>query len=709
MTPSATSAVTRAARVLLPGLVAALALVGTLTSAPSHAADAAAGDAPSLQLVTLTGAGTSGSSNEAAALIARQDAVLASIGAPETTYRWTTALNGFAVTLTAEQVSALETNSEVEAVETNAVRAMAGRLTSSGAQSAQLARPGANDGRGGTGVVIGFVDSGLAPDSPLFADVPGLGNDLGRYAGECTTGDDWSAASCNRKVVGAGWWVAGFGTDRIRSSESLSPLDTIGHGTQVASVAAGNSDVSVRMNGRTMGNFGGVAPRARIAPYKACWAAPDPADDGCATADLVSAIDRATADGVDVLNVAVAGPTTIDTVERALLGAAEADIVVVGAAGNAGRSAFAGHTSPWVTTVGAARGSTLQGQVAVVRGPRLTGASRSRRTVGPVRLVLGAEAAAAGARRRDARQCRPGSLDARLVGGRAVLCVRGGIGRVDKSQAVAQADGAAMVLVNDRPGGVIDDFHSVPTVQLTQRDGQRLTRWARHHQRTVVRISGTAPERAAARVAGWTASGDSRSSLLKPDVVALGEGVLGAVPDSWALFSGTSAATARVSGLAALLRAEHDWSAPVVRSVLTTTAQPLAGAPTLTQGAGQVGALRKAGLALDVRTASYRRALDDVSWRDLNVSSIVLRGGGTATRRVTNLGARAEYFSAQARGFARHRVRMTPVALRLAPGESATVRITVIGPGGPTRLDDGWIVWRGARGSETRVPVAITR
>ncbi|WP_310526273.1 S8 family serine peptidase [Nocardioides sp.] len=701
-------ALTRAARLLLTGVVAVVAL----TTAPGHAAD---DGATSLHLVTLTGSGTSSTSSgagtqaEVAALLARQDAVLASIDSPETTYRWTTALNGFAVELTADQVSALEANGAVESVEANSVRPMAGRITSTGAQAAQLARPRGDTGRGGSGVVIGFVDSGLAPGSPLFADVPGLDSSPADYAGECTTGEGWPASACNRKVVGAGWWVAGFGADRIRSSERLSPLDAVGHGTQVASVAAGNSDVSVRMNGRTMGNFGGVAPRARVAPYKACWAAPDPADDGCATADLVSAIDRATADGVDVLNVAVAGPSSIDTVERALLGAAEADIVVIGAAGNAGRSAVAGHSSPWVTTVGATRGSTLRGQVSVVRGPRLSGASRSRRALGPLRLVLGADVAAAGARPGEARQCRPGSRHASGVADRAVVCVGGGIGRVDKSQAVAQADGVAMVLVNDRPGAVTDDFHSVPTVQLSERDGRRLIGWAGRHRRTVVRIAGIDPARTAARAAGWSASGDSRSTLLKPDVVALGEGVLGAVPGSWALFSGTSAATARVSGLAALLRAEHHWSAPVVRSVLTTTARPLAGAATLTQGAGQVGDLRRPGLALDVRTADYRRALDGLSWRDLNVSSLVMRGGGTATRRVTNLGSRAEYFSAHAVGFARHRVTTTPLALRLAPGETATVRIIVTGPAGPTRLDDGWIVWRGARGSLTRVPVAITR
>ncbi len=705
------------ARWALPGAALALAVAGAVVSTPAATAHAEA-ELPRLQLVTLTGPGTSasspgaGSPEDQASVLARQDIVLASIGSPETTYRWTTALNGFAAELTPDQVTALESNDEVADVEANSVRPLAGRLSSSGAPRSLATR--AASARGGSGVVIGFVDSGLSPDTPLFTDVPGLGPDSARYRGACSVGEGWALTNCNRKVVGAGWWVSGFGADRIRTSEHLSPLDAMGHGTQVASVAAGNADVSVRMRGRSVGSFSGVAPRARIAPYKACWAAPDPADDGCATADLVSAIDRATADGVDVLNVSVAGPTVIDTVERALLGAAESDIVVVGAAGNAGRSDFAAHATPWVTTVGAVRGTALRGRVAVLDGPVLEGASRSRQAVGPVRLVLGGDVAASGARLRDARQCRAGSLDARRVAGHAVLCVRGGVGRVDKSKSVAQADGVAMVLVNVRPGSVTDDFHSVPTVQLLHSDGDRLVRWLRTHPGTTVRMSGVDGDGDISRSAPWSASGDARSTLLKPDVVASGEGVLGAVPattaGSWAVFSGTSAATARVSGLAALLRADHPWSASVVRSVLTTTATPLARTSVLTQGAGRVGReVPRAGLALDIPVEAYRRQPEGSSWRGLNASSIITRGVGTTTRRVTNLGHRAEYFSAQAYGFGDHQVKVTPVALRLGPGQSATVKITVAGPGSPGRLDDGWVLWRGARGSQTRVPVAITR
>ena len=191
--------------------------------------------------------------------------------------------------------------------------------------------------------MIGVVDSGIAPESPAFAEVPGLGVDPEGFAGACAEGDGWAADDCTRKIVGARWYVDGFGADRVRSSESLSPRDALGHGTQVSSVAAGNAGVSVRVDDRDAGHFGGVAPQARVAAYKACWGAPDPADDGCSTADVVSAVDAAVADGVDVLSLALAGGDCIDTLQRASLGAAEADIVVIGAAGNAGRSAYAAH------------------------------------------------------------------------------------------------------------------------------------------------------------------------------------------------------------------------------------------------------------------------------------------------------------------------------------------------------------------------------
>jgi len=692
------------------GLVGALALaVPTAVPATAGAAGAVQVGDPSLTLVTLNGPGTSGSDTPESDLLARQDVVLAAIGAATPTYRWTTALNGFAADLTTAQVSLLDRTAGVASVEADAIRPLAG----SPAPMARRLATASPRLRGGAGVVIGVVDSGIAPDSPVFADVPGLGRDPERFTGSCAEAEGWVSDSCSRKIVGAHWFVDGFGADRIRASETLSPLDSIGHGTQVASVAAGNAGVTVRVDGRDAGRFGGVAPQARIAAYKACWGAPDPADDGCSTADLVTAVDQAVADGVDVLNLAVAGGEGVDTLQRATLGAAEADIAVIGAAGNTARSAYAAHSAPWVTTVGSTLGRTTRGAVRLPGGRSFVGGGRPIAVRG--RVVLAAAARASGATRLAARQCRPGALDARRVSRRIVVCDRGGIGRIDKSLAVAQAQGRGMVLVNVRSGAVATDFHSVPTVHLTVRDGRALTRWVARHPSGAVRLARVEAAGGVRRAAAWSAAGDPRGPTLKPDAVADADAVLGALPGStgrdWGLFSGSSAASAHASGLAALLRSDHDWSAARVRSMVVTSASPLAGSSVLVQGAGVLGTRAPtAHLTLDVRPQDWRRALRSGRTAELNSSSLLLPAARQrAVRTVTNVGSRPEYFSVTTSGFTTHRVSVRPLAVRLAPGASARFTITVSGPTTQGRLDDGAIVWLGARGGVTRIPVALTR
>ncbi|GAB3770953.1 hypothetical protein GCM10027600_28080 [Nocardioides ginsengisegetis] len=709
------------------GLVAAgaaalaCALLGTsiAVSAPAGAAHAAPATRDALYLVTLDGPGTAGYRGvvpvgiEQLAMRHQQDVVLASVGSPAPVYRWTTALNGFAVRLTRAEAETLNTQPHVALVEKNSVRRLAGTAshTASG-----MVGPGRQ--RGGAGVVIGVVDSGIWPDSPLFSSVPRLGHRPAGFTGGCDGATDFPASSCNRKLVGARWFVEGFGADRVRSSASLSPLDDDGHGTQVASIAAGNAGVSVEVNGQRLGSYGGVAPQAQLAVYKACWTAPDPDDDGCATADLVTAIDKATADGVDVLNLSVAGSPGLDTVERALLGAAEDDVVVVAAAGNGART-FAAHTTPWVTTVGATTGDVRRGRVHLAPGgPTLTGAMASTRGTRPARLVLGADVAAPGASRRDARVCTPGSLDAARVAGAVVLCERGEIGRVDKSLAVQRADGVGMVLANVRPGSVDADFHSVPTVHVDRVAGRTLRHWLAAHPQGRVSLQPLGTEEAPVRVTPWSSGGDPTAGLLKPDVVAPGAGVLGAVPPSvhgtrWDFTSGTSAATAYTSGAAAVLLARHDWSADVVRSALATTAAPVDRAPTLLrEGAGRVRPLvaDRPGVAYAVRPGDYRRWLDGrLMSRAVNTPSLVLAGTArVAHRTITNIGARPMYFSSAVAGFTRHAVRVTPAAVRLGPGESVTFTVRVSGPG-VSPLDDGWITWAGADGSRARIPVLVTR
>ncbi len=701
---------------LLRPLVLPLVVLGALVGGTLAPAQAAPTDR--VYLVTLGGSGTAGydgaatGADQRAALLALQDDVLDDSGVGTPLYRWTTALNGFAVTLSPEEAQQLRDDPRVALVEENAVRPLAGSAPAAPAESRT------RSSRGGAGTVVGVIDTGIWPESSLFASVPGLGREPRGYRGSCDAGAEWGADTCNDKLVGAQWFVAGYGADNVRTTSSLSARDDSGHGTQMASIAAGNSGVSVEVPGLRRDAYGGLAPQARIAVYKACWTAPDPEDDGCATADLVTAIDRATRDGVDVINLSVGGPPELDTVERALLGAAERDIVVVAAAGNDSGSAYAAHASPWVITVGGVSADQREGRVRVAGGPTLTGAMISSRQVGPARLVLGSDVAAAGVTDDEARGCVPGSLDASLTVGAVVLCERGGIGRVAKSDAVRLADGVGMVLANIRRGTVEADLHGVPTVHLAEAASRELIAWHADHPQAKVSLSPLGLRRSPARVAPWSSTGDPTAILVKPDVVGPAVGLLGAVPPGvrsarWDFVSGTSAATAVTSGLALRLRARHeDWSADAVRSALATTAATVRAPSLLHQGAGQPTLDRadRPALAYLVEAGDYRRWLEGSSSQaDLNVPSILLAGDATDARRtITNVGGRTRTFTVQVQGFVRHEVVVTPASARLAPGESVTFDVSVSHAEGVSPLDDGWLTWLG-HGTRTRIPVVLSR
>ena len=528
--------------------------------------------------------------------------------------------------------------------------------------------------------MIGFVDTGIDPTSPAFSRVAALGRAPRRFAGSCTDAPDdagWAETDCSPKIVGAQFYVEGFGVDALQTATALSPRDTHGHGTQAASIAAGTSEVAVRSGGHRLGRFSGVAPRARIAVYKACWSAPDPDDDGCATADLVAAIDRATSDRVDVLNLSVGGPSgTIDTVERALLGATEAGVVVTAAAGNDGSTAYAAHPSPWVTTVGASTSPRRVGAVVTRNGPRLEGAMAATAPVGPAPLVVGADAAASGESRAAAAVCAPGSLDARAVHDAIVLCERGSVARVQKSETVRLADGAGMVLVNTGPGSTDADLHAVPTVHLSARDGRALRAWARDRGRPQVRLVSVGRERKPVRVARFSSGGDPTWSVIKPDLVAPGTSVLAATAGGWDIVSGTSAATAYVSGVAAVLLGDPENKPAEVRSALLTSTTPIGRHSGLRGGTGQVSISRVPPIAYLVDPRSYRGWL--VGRRaDLDLPQALMRTGRLVVRRtITNTGRRPLWLTAHLAGFDSP-VRVSPSAGLLRPGRSLTFRISL--------------------------------
>lgn len=101
--------------------------------------------------------------------------------------------------------------------------------------------------------------------------------------------------------------------------EKEPPLDTNGHGTQVAGVIAADGEIT------------GIAPKAKILAYKV-----SENGEGVSSELIVKAIEKAIADEADIINISLGVNKTNSKIERAINLALEKGIFVVTAAGNDG-------------------------------------------------------------------------------------------------------------------------------------------------------------------------------------------------------------------------------------------------------------------------------------------------------------------------------------------------------------------------------------
>ncbi|KAG6382865.1 hypothetical protein SASPL_157416 [Salvia splendens] len=191
----------------------------------------------------------------------------------------------------------------------------------------------------GKDVIIGIIDSGIWPESPSFND-DGMTEIPPGWKGICQQGPDFNSSLCNKKLIGARFFDA---ASRAEDPERffISARDTNGHGTHVASIAAGNFVNNVSYFGYAPGTARGVAPRARIAAYKT----------GSNDADTLACIDQAVADGVHIISISLryeAASLFDNPIATATFGAREKGIVVCKSAGNTGYSiATIRNGIPW--------------------------------------------------------------------------------------------------------------------------------------------------------------------------------------------------------------------------------------------------------------------------------------------------------------------------------------------------------------------------
>ncbi|KAJ0048335.1 hypothetical protein Pint_15968 [Pistacia integerrima] len=435
----------------------------------------------------------------------------------------------------------------------------------------------------GKGVIIGVLDGGILPSHPSFSD-EGMPPPPAKWKGRC----EFNISACNNKLIGArSFNIAG---SSMKGNGAELPDDIDGHGTHVASTAAGGFVKNADALGTANGTAVGMAPYAHLAIYKVCFGG----KEDCVESDILAGIDAAIEDGVDVLSLSMGGasvPFADDSIAVGSFAAIQKGIFVSCSAGNFGPSnSTLSNEAPWILTVGA---STVDRSIVATaklgNGEELDGESIFQPKEFSSTLLPLVYAGVDG--NLESAVCANGSLNAVDVKGKVVLCERGGgIERIAKGEDVKNAGGAAMILMNDEPNAFSTevDAHVLPATHVSHAAGLKIKSYINSTATPMATIlfEGTVlgdPQSPA--VASFSSRGLNLASpgILKPDIIGPGVSILAAWPFplddntnlkfTFNMMSGTSMSCPHLSGIAALLKSSHPyWSPAAIKSAIMTTA-----------------------------------------------------------------------------------------------------------------------------------------
>jgi minor extracellular serine protease Vpr len=461
-------------------------------------------------------------------------------------------------------------------------------------------------GQAGRGVKIGVIDTGV---DYTHADFGGPGTTAAFEAASKTSSapaDPDLFGPAAPKVKGGYDFVGDdydAGTAGSVPEPDPNPLDCNGHGTHTAGTAAGFGvlDDGTTYHGAYKANTlsghdwnvgPGVAPQADLYAYRVF---------GCAGTSLVvaAAIDRAAADGVDVINMSLGSPLggVDDPTTVAAENAAKAGIAVVASAGNEGNNAYlvgSPSTGNHVLSVAA-----LDASQPTYPGARLTfskggtvdtiDANGADLPTGPLPVAVLKNADGS-----ISLGCDPAEYAG--TSGDLVVTMRGTCDRVARAVYGQQAGAKAVVMLNNddtlppfegpirwSPGTGEPVTVTIPFLGAAGTAANTSTLLAADGG-TVTLAAETLPNTGYQHAADFTSGGPrSPDSAPKPDVVAPGVSVASAgigTGNGAAVISGTSMAAPMTAGTAALVKGAHPrWQGGRIKAAIQNTADP-----TLNQG-----------------------------------------------------------------------------------------------------------------------------
>ncbi|URE16241.1 Peptidase inhibitor I9 [Musa troglodytarum] len=568
-------------------------------------------------------------------------------------YTYNSVLHGFATTLTPLEAKIISRIQGVIGVYKNRILELQSTRSPDflGVTSSDSSvRPPTGESNSGQDVVIGLVDSGIWPESLSFddSDLFPIGS---KWRGTCENGTRFDATNCNNKLVGARFFKAGIVAEGMlidEDSEFLSPRDANGHGTHTASTAAGSEVPGANLFGFANGTARGMASRARIAMYKACWGY-----GSCSSADILAAMEMAIKDGVDILSLSIGSnidaPYYDDPISIGAFAAVRNGIFVACAAGNNGPTeSTVTNTSPWITTVGAgtidrkfpARVTLGNGEVYV--GESLYSEMAEGTNMFPLWYV---------------GFCAKDILLPDVIMGKIVVCTEASVAT---GFYVEAAGGAGMISITGEEQGqvIMVNSFTLPALTVGFIDGKKILSYITSAANPVAELAfgheTIIGENRAPIVAGFSSRGPSyiQPEILKPDILAPGVNIIAAWPtessltrladdprrEAFNIISGTSMACPHVAGIAALLREAHPtWSPAMIRSAIMTTAVTLDNyyRPTVDQSLGvatpfQIGAglvhfpmARDPGLVYETSVQDYVDLMCTMNYTKEQISQFV--------------------------------------------------------------------------------------